>query len=106
MLESLAGTGHKLFRQRPKVAEKLEFVYFDPFGKYILLLLFHSFEYSMQCKQLNKKVCKTKYPLETLIFSIVYSSFHLITITNLYCLNVNCQVNCAKFTGYFIPRVI
>ncbi|GFO03822.1 39S ribosomal protein l33, mitochondrial [Plakobranchus ocellatus] len=31
MLESLAGTGHRLFRQRPKVGEKLEFLYRDPF---------------------------------------------------------------------------
>jgi len=31
MLESLAGTGHRIFRQRPKVAEKLEFIHWDPF---------------------------------------------------------------------------
>ena len=34
VLESLAGTGHRLFRQRPKVAEKLEFLYHDPFGMF------------------------------------------------------------------------
>jgi len=31
MMESLAGTGHRVFRTRPKTAEKLEFLSFDPF---------------------------------------------------------------------------
>ncbi|KAH9492898.1 hypothetical protein Btru_032571 [Bulinus truncatus] len=31
MLESLAGTGHKVFRQRVKTADKLEFLHFDPY---------------------------------------------------------------------------
>jgi len=33
MLESLAGTGHKYVRLRPKLADKLERVMFDPVGK-------------------------------------------------------------------------
>ena len=33
LMESLAGTGHKLIRIRPKAAEKLEFLYKDPWGK-------------------------------------------------------------------------
>jgi len=36
MLESLAGTGHKIVQTRPKQAtEKLEMIWFDPFGKYL-----------------------------------------------------------------------
>ena len=35
MLESLSGTGHRVYRQRPKIAEKLEFIHFDPFGNFI-----------------------------------------------------------------------
>ena len=33
LVESLAGTGHKLVRIRPKASEKLEFLYKDPWGK-------------------------------------------------------------------------
>ena len=36
MLESLAGTGHKIVQTRPKQAtEKLEMIWFDPFGEYL-----------------------------------------------------------------------
>ena len=33
LMESLAGTGHKLIRIRPKTDDKLEFLYKDPWGK-------------------------------------------------------------------------
>ncbi len=34
LLESMAGTGHKVIRMRPKLAEKLEQIGFDPHGKH------------------------------------------------------------------------
>ena len=33
LMESLAGTGHKLIKIRPKASEKLEFLHRDPWGK-------------------------------------------------------------------------
>ena len=35
VLESLAGTGHKLVKLRPKIGDKLEQIAFDPYGKSI-----------------------------------------------------------------------
>lgn len=34
MLESMAGTGHKYVRLRPRLANKMERVLYDPIGKY------------------------------------------------------------------------
>ena len=38
LMESLAGTGHKLIRIRPKTDDKLEFLYKDPWGKLFYFL--------------------------------------------------------------------
>uniref|UniRef100_A0A0B6ZCJ7 Large ribosomal subunit protein bL33m n=1 Tax=Arion vulgaris TaxID=1028688 RepID=A0A0B6ZCJ7_9EUPU len=37
MLQSLAGTGQKIFRQRPKIGDKLEFLYYDQFVRQTVL---------------------------------------------------------------------
>ena len=34
MLESLAGTGHKMVQLRPKIGEKMEKIAFDPYGEW------------------------------------------------------------------------
>ena len=34
MLESLAGTGHKLVKLRPKLGDKMETIAFDPYGEW------------------------------------------------------------------------
>ncbi|KAK7477468.1 hypothetical protein BaRGS_00031292 [Batillaria attramentaria] len=48
VLESLAGTGHKLIRLRPKVGEKLEEIAMDPyvFGVHIIVQLILLFKQS------------------------------------------------------------
>ena len=46
VLESLAGTGHKLVKLRPKIGDKLEQIAFDPYGKSIDCLSGCSFFFS------------------------------------------------------------
>lgn len=34
LMESMAGTGHKLIKIRPKLGDKLEVINFDPWGEW------------------------------------------------------------------------
>lgn len=60
LLESLAGTGHKITRIKPKGSEKLEMLFTDPFGEKLYSSMLQLFIYGHYVVE-QLKIIKTKY---------------------------------------------